>query len=491
MQNKFSLIFISLGLAFWFLLAFPFANRNESYSWIVQFEKMNFKEILIDKFPSIKNLRPLGQAIPWAIYKISGKSIYAVQVINFLIVLFAWFILVRASDSKLILCLFFMLIGGLYISSFYYIFNLHGFFYSPLILSIAVLYDFRNHILIIKEFSKVFFLFIIFALIHPFAAIILLSFLLGKLIENRKTISRRTLSIFILVIIIFTLLIKILVPSQGIPVEKENFEGLIKTYENLELGGILSVVSIFFALTQVVLVKNSKERYIYIGCLFLFSFVFFHYSFPLIFLLFIISAIKLMIFDKWSILFLMSASFLFPLIAESGAATKACMLLTIFPVALHLGFKDIEKIIPNIKKEIPIAAFVFMIFLSLSLRIGVKIPIISNVVSPILVAKEKTFQLEKIINWKIHSKEFKKVSMILWGKENKDKSLKLNRKQIPPTSQKYLNEYLEYKGALNTKQTKKELLVCFGDIKFGNGSLLYSVSGEFAGEATVLLDSDN
>src|SRR5688500_3673989 len=72
-----------LGISFWFLLGFPFADRNESYIWITYLRQYSFLEIVQNPIPTIRSFRPLAQAATWCLYHLSGSNGTLIQFINF------------------------------------------------------------------------------------------------------------------------------------------------------------------------------------------------------------------------------------------------------------------------------------------------------------------------------------------------------------------------------------------------------------------------
>jgi hypothetical protein len=86
LRNNWLLVVLPvLGISFSFLLAFPFADRNESYIWITYLEKYSFPEIIQNPIPSIRGFRPLAQAATWCLYHLSGGNGILIQWINFVL----------------------------------------------------------------------------------------------------------------------------------------------------------------------------------------------------------------------------------------------------------------------------------------------------------------------------------------------------------------------------------------------------------------------
>ena len=121
-----------LGIAFWFFLAFPLADRNESYLWITYLQKYSILEIIENPIPSVRSFRPLAQAAAWCLYHLSGNNGVLIQALNFVLLCVAIRIMISitAKHVRDEARLFYLMIGFVYFSAFYYIFNLHGIFYS-------------------------------------------------------------------------------------------------------------------------------------------------------------------------------------------------------------------------------------------------------------------------------------------------------------------------------------------------------------------------
>ena len=197
------------GITFWFLLAFPFENRNESYSWLPQLQSLNILQVLTVKFTAIQTFRPLSQGIAWALYHLFNHSIYPVEFLNYILLVISFILLIDISENKLILAVSCFILGGFLISIYTYIFNLQGIFYSPLILlSVILLRMSKTKLSSHRKLIFVSILSIIFTLIHTYSIVLYFFFLTGYFYSFKKSLNKFHYSLYISVAIITLLVIK-------------------------------------------------------------------------------------------------------------------------------------------------------------------------------------------------------------------------------------------------------------------------------------------
>jgi hypothetical protein len=160
---------------------------------------------------------------------------------------------------------------------------------------------------------------------------------------------------------------------------------------------------------------------------------------------------------------------------ESGAATKtAPLLFSLVPVLSRKNFTLalLEKYI----NRFSVTSFsIFIITLAIFIRLNINIPLVSNLLSPLKIEKEKTVQLKEILNWYQNSTY---IDYYLKLEKDPDKRAGLNinidRKTIPPTFQNYLDSYLNKsskKKKINNQT--KELIISFGIKEPLNKIILY------------------
>lgn len=479
-----------LGLSFWFFLAFPFANHNESYTWVVQLNSLGFLDVLSQRLYPVANYRPLGQAIAWLGYHLSGKSIYPVELFNYIIAALSWIILLFAVKEKRLLSLIALTVGGFFFSGYLYLFHLHGVFYSPVLLLIAASFFLYEDILKISKIISLAILSILISLFHPFALLIYLAFILGILIEKREYITRTFLIVTLSSVILGVALIEVLTPGSNLPIRDNNLLGLLVSYRMTEVNLILSIIAFLLSIITAASINISLRNKIkLIVLVVILSLLSFWTATPIIIVWIFACLIKTVLMRKWAVAFLLIATFLFPL-PGSGSPTYSIFVLMVCAAVSSLGWSALENRLCFVNHRVALSLPLFALVIVICLRCNVSLPVISKLANPILAEKEKTFQLEAIINWMIKS-PYNEYDLVLSqsAANPRESHNAINRMHRPPSQQQYLNAYIDSfqlpRHANNN--IKNILLVCFGNEKIENAKKVYILKGKYAGNATVHL----
>ncbi len=67
-----------VGVGFWFLVGFPFANHNESYYWLSRFEEQSFSSI-VWTHTLAATFSLLGQGLAYVGWRLSDGSNWPIQ----------------------------------------------------------------------------------------------------------------------------------------------------------------------------------------------------------------------------------------------------------------------------------------------------------------------------------------------------------------------------------------------------------------------------
>lgn len=480
-----------LGITFWFFLAFPFANHNESYRWLAIFNNSSFYNILTEKMAAVATFRPLGQIVAYLSYKLTGGSIYLVQIFNYIVAIAAWFfIAIQIKDKKLfsIACLF---VGGAFFSGYIYLFHLHGVFYSPLLLQISLLFYFFEFTGKYSDYkvSGSFLLTILISFFHPFAFPILIAYLTGIFLERLRVNAPKQHMLFI-VIILISFLFVLIGGSGNREITGKNLNSLVCTYNLVEAHSLISLLS--FALCIITLISidkfNKTQKLILSLVTTVMTIFFWQNHLPILLLWIFVSLLKTIVLKKWSFVLLLLCTSILPIIG-SGSPTYSIFTIIICTVILAYKSDNLECKIIQLKKRYVLIAYVFCFVLILLLRAGVHLPVVSSLTKPILAEKEKTFQLESLISWVLNS-EYKNCALLLsYDKSNPVDAgdVNIKRKHLPPTFQNYLDIYMNSKRnyLIDTAFNNAKLYITFGDDKKGKMTLLKTIDGKFAGKAII------
>ena len=481
--------FSILGISFWFFLGFPFANYHESYEWIAQFNTNSVSDVVFQAIGHYSSYRPLGQATAITLYKLFNDSMLPIQLFNYCIIVVSFFILISASNEKKGLSLVLAIVGGFFFMGFSILFHLHGLYYSSLLLLIAVLVYFYHKPISVQNLLLIFLVVLITSLFHPYAIYIFIFFTAGYFIEKRKLLLFNHYILGFSFIIIGIVLAIILVPDQTIHWEVKK---LLSVYKPLDKNLIMSAISVFLSLLTIRSIKIdiNLKNYFSAGILLLVV-IFYVLSVPVIFAWFLSAIFKTSFLNRWTLVFLIAATLFFPMITGFESRHLYFLILIVCAYTVPLDWELMESKLNFIDGKKTFIVLICVLLLFLILKQGIHLPVISNIVKPLLVEKEKTHQLEKIVSWLIKS-EYKEYNIKFVseystgsGVKNEDRS-----SQRFPTKNIYLNNYLNSLRPNNyRKLTDKLLLVCFDNSSIENAEPVYFVLGKWAGKASVFVSS--
>lgn len=487
-----------LGISFWFFLGFPFANHNESYAWIAEFDRLGFTEALCNRLKPVFSLRPLGQAVAWLGYHLSGSSIYPIQVFNYSIAALSWILMFSLVKEKRTFGLISLIAGGLFFSGYIYLFHLHGVFYSPVLLLISLLFISLRGELSRRRIFTLFFTTIIVSLFHPFAFPIYGSFMAGLLLEKRSNLGGKRILLALFTIVLALLLMKITAFSQVQPhtyTTKRLFLGIATSYGMVEVNPILSMAAFVFVLAAVAAFEIPTRKKIFLLAVFcVLSILFATESIPRvehlpILVLWIFACLlKSLFLKRWSLACLVITTFLFPLSTGNGTPTYTVFVLFVCTAIMSLNWHSAEDRLAFIGRRFTISFAGIILVIIICLRSGVVIPLLSGLVNPLMAEREKSLQLESVLGWMSNS-DYRDCSLVL--KRSPGFENMWDRKTRPPTMQMYLDEYLSSQQSVGiaNHSCDKNLVVSFGEPAI-DANVVHMIEGRYAGDAIVYLSAD-
>ncbi|MCI5117656.1 MAG: hypothetical protein D3913_06775 [Candidatus Electrothrix sp. LOE1_4_5] len=480
-------IFSILGISFWFFIGFPFDNHNESYTWITEINQLSIKipNVLLWSPTPLVNYRPLGTMTVLLGFILSDGSIYPQQIFNFIIAILAWLILYFAVTEKKLFSLVAFITGGVFFSGYIYLFHLHGVFYSPLLVFVAILIgiSIRNIYLSSQRLAATFVLAVLASLYHPFALLIYSTFILGYFFEKRDSATRIEFAIGGLSFAVSLILIKVLVPTGGTP-SSEWALGLSTSYKMLELKQYLSIVSCLLSIATLLSLSISRQTKVIasiivttlsLGCVLL--------NQPTLFIWIIVCLIKTVFLRKWSLLLLVSSTAILPIATATGSPTYAIFSLMVCSAVFSFRWS-----LPTIESpffdRIVLTILIITCSIGMLIKSDIYLPVITKLATPLLAEKEKTFQLENILNWWQASK-YTQYRLVFCQSSGAPRSSSnaINRTHRPPTDQKSLDIYTE--SLVPQRNRVGQLLVCFGNEKIKAAEAIYAVPGKYNGQALV------
>ncbi|HEX8041255.1 MAG TPA: hypothetical protein VF490_19035 [Chryseosolibacter sp.] len=429
-----------LGVSFWFAIAFPFGDRNESYLWIASLQESSFTEIVQHPIPSIRTFRPLAQGLTWCLYHLSGENGILTQVTNFVLLCVAiWMMIPLLEVSKRpYMRLLYLVIGFVYFSAFYYIFNLHGVFYSPMLVLIVFFLKAQDGVL--RNWKWWLLACFILAFFHPLILVCFVAYVSGWLIEKRHVDMDKIILLgFILVILLILLNMFLPVPIQSV-INVQNIVGTTRNVENHVVTKIFTLLFCFLAMlsgprNQRVLLGGMIAAYLVAAAI---------YDLPFLLLLGFLILLTLVMEKRWSLAALVAAVIAFPLAVGSGAPTKASIFIFLLPYLLlrSLPLPVMNEWVPRVTG---IAGLAVITFCAMMVRMEINVPMLSPTISPVLVEKGKSYQLESALALAGRENPPRRIRFLQEKPGNiRDYGQPRERDNFPPTKQGELDVYQRY-----------------------------------------------
>lgn len=489
------------GFSFFFFIAFPFANHNESYIWVAELTQMNIKDAFTHKIISVESFRPLGQLTAWLTYHITNH-IFLQQLLNWSFASLSFIFLFAASENKAYFSVISFLICAGFFTGYIYLFHLHGVFYGPLQLYIALvtIIAAQRSLLSSRGLIILWLLTLIVGLYHTFALATFCFFLLGYCIEVNKKLFRKQLYLIVILFVLSLLMIKLLITSnqvlgldhtQGLAaIFKNPTFGFATSFEAVEINKPLLMLSAILALLTVISFKTGrKEKLLSIGVLLVSVSLFIYFHIPVILLWLGACVIKLMINKYWALAAVLLSTITYPLANPTGSPTYTVFSIMICAFVSSMDV-PLKRFPASLGKRVVVVFLILLLILMLSTRLDIKLPLLSRLTQPLLAEKEKTFQLEDIVKWRDNS-SYSQYGLTFFNQTNGLISSKysLKRQNRPPTNQTDLNEFFKLEQYIRPlpKDNSQTLLVTFGNETLANYHLIYSVKGTWNGNANVYI----
>lgn len=480
------------GLLFWFILGYPFHHHNESYVWAVLLDERGFLEATLVKMRAVANHRPLGQAVIWLTYRLSDGSVAPAQVFNIVIGLAAWLVPLIGLRQHRSLGIAALVSGGVLFSGYIYAFHLHGAFYSP----VLVLTGF----LIIASLRRVSTAGLIAltagtaaaALFHPYALLLFLAWAFGMGFEQRAVLTRKEwtllgVSVAIIAGLVFVLVI---LPGNTIYTSIANrIDGLHASYRSTEVHPMMTAVVALLTMVTIAGTQTSRSvRMWFAGATGIAIVASIWLGLPLLYVWVAASFVRMALQGRYALAATIACSAILPAIAPTGSPTYAVYTLMLCTVALVVDWKAPDEWLQKVPRVAVGAAVLAIVMIATMLRMGVHVPVLGTITSPIIAERERTLQLETVLAW-WESSTYQSTPVMLGqtAPNPVDVKDKADRRYRPPTSQVHLEKYVRHRMEVRgvAPAARGELLVLFGGAESTVGAKVYNVPGDIAGPVNV------
>lgn len=487
-----------LGFSSWFLMVVPFASHRESYSWLAGVPNQHFAQEF--SFGLSSTYRPLAQAATWLGFLILDPHVFPTDILRqallqgFIYAMFvlAWWLIYFAAPQRRAFALVACVVGGVFFSGYIQLFHVYGLFYVPVMLTLGALL--RFHASDTFEKRELWFAVVatVLALWHPFATALFVGFYFGFYLDtfDKRSKAQHIQAVVILVVGILAIAALVIVfPRAQMPLDTKLF-GFLVSYQTNEINRVASLVAFLLAQTVVLSMgfppRVSLAAFLVVSAL---SVVFLLKGVPLLLLWICAVLFKLLHLRCWSLLFLTFTAALLPLGGGIGTPIYALFATIAAAYVTPLGWPRAEKALRFIKTRYVTGTVIASAIVLLLVRVGIEVPIVTRVASPLLTERERTYQLEDILAW-LHSSSYCGYDIAFVdnaGSPIDDVESAITRRHRPPAALEDVR--LFWKRALQCQNseghTPGTAVVTFGGPALPELSPVFEVKGRYAGDATV------
>ena len=470
------------GLTFWFFIGFPFANSHESYRWVGEVNIYDTFQLLFLPVGHYVSFRPLGQLTALILYKVSNDSLVLIQLFNYLVTVISLLVLILSVNEKRLFSFIALLLGGFLFMGFAHLFHLHGLYYSPVLLLISFLIYYYKKPWSTATLFVTSLIAIIVTLFHPVAAIIYIFYLVGRGIELRKQLSRKQYLLGIIIILINLVIVKVLVPDQNIFLNSESLLAILKIYRSFEANILITLFLVFLSIISVMSIPfNKMIKLSMAGGIIILSALFYLSSIPLMLLVVIALGIKLSFYKRWTILSILISTFLVFVFAGVQSGHLQFLVIFVIGYAIATDSTIFEDKLGLLDKKIGYALIALSCVVVFLLNQNIKIPVVSELANPLLAVKERTHQLERVLEW-VSQSDYKLYKITI-APNSSTRSI--------PTSNENLLFYLSSlrRSVVKSDDVTRSLIICFGECERKNLKVVYTEKGEKTNDAIVYLGS--
>ena len=482
----------ALGVACWFVVGFPFGNHNESYYWAARFQHETGWDVLWTRTLAATP-RPLGQGLAFLGWQAAGGSSWPVQLFNFALAAVALCMTARIVRETRTFAVTALAVGGGFFTGYVYLFHLHGIFYSPLLVLIATLLYLHQAERLTRPQGDMIAAACalgVGALFHPYALVIFLGYVSGSCIERWKSSSvadclrQAVLALTSLAVLAATR------PGHH-ALSFDNVQAFVTSYALAAMTPLLAILASVLAVATPLGIATlaPRQRWGLAGAIGLCCAAFMVAGAPVILVWIIAAMAKAAYLGQWSLAGMTAGAALLPIVAPSGSPTYAVFAIFLSAIGFAWGWTALELMLARLRTRWIALALVLTVLLVGVVRVGVEVPIVSRAARPLMAEREKTRQLEAIIDWMLAS-EYRHAALVLERNANPAEVVRaaVDRRWRPPTYQDYLDAYLATRRGHASGQPT--LVVTFGGHEQPGMILVKSVPGRFAGAALVFRESE-
>jgi hypothetical protein len=498
-----------LGFSFWFFMAVPFASHRETYWWLAKANSESFSYAL--SFIA-STYRPLHQVTTWIAFQILDPSAFPTSVVRqtllqlcvYVCFVVGWWFMFSTAPRRRIFALIACAVGGVFFSGYVHLFHIYGLSYVPVILTLGVLLHLWAAGTFSQHETKFAAIAVLLVLWHPFTTALFVGFFFGHYLEtfHQRSPSQHARSITVLAVgtsavgfcvIGLPYLVEtsaLLVETASRPVDTRLL-GFLVSYQTNEVNWIASSVAYLLTIAVVVTVSRDwRLRLAAVAAATVLSVVCVRTGVPVILLWVLAALAKLITMRSWSLFFLGLTAALLPFGGGIGTPIHGLFALIVSAYVTALAWPQPDMALARVNTRYVAGLVAIPVAALLIIRAGIGVPGLTRVARPLLVERERTYQLESVLAW-LHNSEYCGYTVgFAEVADNPIDSVEsaITRQYRPPSSQSdvqlYWNTVLMCDRA-NRRGTSGTAIVTFGGPPLADARSVFEIEGQYGGPVTV------
>ena len=500
-----------LGFSFWFFLAIPFASHRETYWWLATVGGHDFSHAL--SFIS-STYRPLHQALTWVGYMLLDPAIFPTnetrqtvfQLFVWAVFALAWWLICSAAAERRVLAIVACLAGGVFFSGYVHLFHVYGMSYFPVMLMIGALLAagevgaFDRHEVRCAAAAT------LLVVWHPFTTALFTGWFFGRTLEtwSQRSAAARlravvTTTVCSASVVGFVLALPRLLPhTSALLVETATRDAgsrlfaFLISYQTNEVSPIASAIALAFALTVVCsLDVTNRAKVVAALAVVVAAGGFIVAGWPLVLLWVLAALLKLVWMRRWSVACLAATAVILPFGGGIGTPIHALFAIIVATYATALGWGTAERRLAFVEPRSVAAVIAVAVLLVFAMRVGLEVPVLTRLATPLLAERERAAQGERLLEWLHRSPYCDRDIEFVVASGNPVDSVEsaIDRRFRPPASiddmRLFWRTTLQCRLADDAALRKSAAILTFGGPAPSGAIPVYAVPGRYAGSATI------
>jgi hypothetical protein len=219
---------------------------------------------------------------------------------------------------------------------------------------------------------------------------------------------------------------------------------------------------------------------------------------PILLIWVFVALVKLFRLRDWSLFFFTLAAALLPFGGGIGSPMYALFAIILAAYATSLDWPQVESGLSVLKTHVVTGIVIAMATVIFLIRVGVQVPVVTRLATPLLAERERTYQMENILAW-LHKSNYCACELAFAedaGSPVESAESAMNRRNRPPAwpgdIRLFWTNVLQCQKSEHPRADAGVVTVTFGDQPLLGSKPVYKVDGRYAGSAIVWIgDSQN